>query len=62
MLERKIDFEITFFLMELNEKFPHVIWILLTGCDICAGNITEGTQDRLYFGPPLKPIASYPSN
>lgn len=62
MLEEKsLDFEITIFLREHNEKFPHVIWIILTGCDISAGNSSEGTLDGLYLGPPLNPIASYPS-
>lgn len=50
MLEEKsLDFEITIFLREHNEKFPHVIWIILTGCDISAGNSSEGTVDGLYF-------------
>lgn len=61
MLEEKsLDFEITLFLREHNEKFPHVIWIILTDCDISAGNSSEGTVDGLHFGPPLKTIASYP--
>lgn len=62
MLEEKsLDFEITIFLRQHNEKFPHVIWITLTGCDISAGSSSEGTLNGLYFGPPLKPLASYPS-
>lgn len=61
MLEEKsLDFEITIFLREHSEKFPDVIWIILTDCDISAGNSSEGMLDGLYFGPPLKPIASYP--
>lgn len=58
--EKSLDFEITIFLRQHNEKFPHVIWIILTGCDISAGSSSEGTLNGLYYGPPLKPLASYP--
>lgn len=42
--KKNLDFEITTFVMELNEKFLHVIWIILTGCDVYAGNITKGNS------------------
>lgn len=54
--EKSLDFKITIFLREHNEKFPHVIWIILTGCDISAGIVLKGQ----WMGYTLKAIASYP--